>query len=375
MQWDIFCQVIDNHGDLGVCWRLAAQLGARGERVRLWVDDAAALAWMAPRGSTGVEVLAWSQPLAERDLAAVQAQPGQVGVEAFVCTLAPEFIAIKRHGTLALWGFDVKNSPEAPPAWFNLEYLTAEPYALRCHGLPSPVMQGPGAGLTKRFFYPGFSLGTGGLLRESDLTKRQAAFDRCAWLAEQGITLAPEEGITSLFCYEPEALGELLERLAQEKKPQRVLVTAGRAAKAVQATISNKNLRVPANTGAYLLSFSYLPYLTQPEFDHLLWASDFNCVRGEDSLVRALWAGKPFVWQIYPQSDGAHGPKLEAFLDWLQAPPDLRAFHRVWNGLQSGPLPEVNHATWQACVQAARERLLAQEDLATQLLACVSPSP
>ncbi|HEY0886111.1 MAG TPA: elongation factor P maturation arginine rhamnosyltransferase EarP, partial [Ramlibacter sp.] len=22
MLWDIFCKVIDNHGDIGVCWRL-----------------------------------------------------------------------------------------------------------------------------------------------------------------------------------------------------------------------------------------------------------------------------------------------------------------------------------------------------------------
>ena len=31
--WDIFCQVIDNHGDVGVCWRLARELAARGHTV------------------------------------------------------------------------------------------------------------------------------------------------------------------------------------------------------------------------------------------------------------------------------------------------------------------------------------------------------
>ena len=54
--WDIFCQVIDNFGDIGVCWRLAADLAARGHQVRLWVDDASALHWMAPQGAAGVEV-------------------------------------------------------------------------------------------------------------------------------------------------------------------------------------------------------------------------------------------------------------------------------------------------------------------------------
>ena len=61
--WDIFCRVIDNHGDLGVCVRLARQLAARGVSVRLWVDDASALAWMAPdvaQGSCpGLSVLPW----------------------------------------------------------------------------------------------------------------------------------------------------------------------------------------------------------------------------------------------------------------------------------------------------------------------------
>ena len=48
MQWDVFCRVIDNHGDLGVCWRLACHLAALGSAVRLWVDHATDLQWMAP---------------------------------------------------------------------------------------------------------------------------------------------------------------------------------------------------------------------------------------------------------------------------------------------------------------------------------------
>ena len=60
--WDIFCTVIDNHGDLGVCWRLTRQLRDAGQRVRLWVDDASALAWMAPTAhqEPGIEVRPWA---------------------------------------------------------------------------------------------------------------------------------------------------------------------------------------------------------------------------------------------------------------------------------------------------------------------------
>ena len=110
--------------------------------------------------------------------------------------------------------------------------------------------------------------------------------------------------------------------------------------------------------------------LTQVDFDHLLWACDLNFVRGEDSLVRALWAGQPLVWHIYPQHDDAHHAKLEAFLDWLQAPASLRVFHRAWNGIGSAAPVWPDAATlddWRGCVQSARQRLLTQPDLVTQL--------
>src|SRR3954454_18837709 len=107
------------------------------------------------------------------------------------------------------------------------------------------------------------------------------------------------------------------------------------------------------------MSVHYLPLMAQTEFDRLLWACDVNFVRGEDSLVRALWAGRPFVWQIYPQHDDAHHAKLQAFLDWMQAPLGLRRFHDGWNGFSS-TLPEFGPAEWADCAAAARDALLAQ---------------
>jgi uncharacterized repeat protein (TIGR03837 family) len=115
-----------------------------------------------------------------------------------------------------------------------------------------------------------------------------------------------------------------------------------------------------------------LPYLDQRAYDGLLWACDLNFVRGEDSLVRALWAGRPLVWQIYPQHDGAHHAKLAAWLDWLQAPPGLRAFHRAWSGAPAEPLPPLDEPAWRACVRAARARLMRQADLASQLIGFVA---
>ena len=356
MQWDIFCRVIDNHGDLGVCWRLACQLAATGERVRLWIDDATALRWMAPAGCEGVRVIDWLDDAAVGQAVAEPAP--DVLIEAFGCEPAPALIA--RFAGQSAHG-------ASHPAWINLEYLSAEPYVERLHGLPSPVFKGPGAGLTKRFFYPGFTPATGGLPREPDLPQRQAAFDRARWLAAQQIPWQGER-LVSLFCYEPPALAALLAQLAAGPEPTRLLVTAGRATQAVAAHFSDQGLPSPASAGAGALSISYLPYLSQPDFDHLLWACDLNFVRGEDSLVRALWAGAPLVWQIYPQDDDAHHAKLGAWLDWLGAPPSLRLFHHAWNGFGDGPLPALQtQGPWRENARVARERLRAQDDLLTQL--------
>jgi uncharacterized repeat protein (TIGR03837 family) len=376
LQWDIFCQVIDNFGDIGVCWRLAADLAGRGHRVRLWVDDASALAWMAPSGRDGVQVLPWAAPLA-LDGADLKKQPPDVLVEAFGCEIAPDFIAACAH--------HASTAGRQPPVWINLEYLSAEAYVERCHALPSLVQRGPAAGWTKWFFYPGFTDATGGLLREPDLAQRQARFDRSAWLAAQRIEVKPGEKLVSLFCYEPPALGAFLAQLAAQGldgAPVHLLVATGRATQAVQAVLADKDSFKPRLEAlgtlqpSNRLRITYLPLFSQTRFDHLLWACDLNFVRGEDSLVRALWAGKPFIWHIYPQDDDAHLLKLQAFLDRLDAPPSLRAFHAAWNqggaGLERIAIAPPDLPAWRNWADSSRTRLMAPDDLATRLLGFVA---
>ncbi|APW39022.1 hypothetical protein RD110_18910 [Rhodoferax koreense] len=369
MRWDIFCQVIDNFGDIGVAWRLAADLAGRGEQVRLWVDDARALAWMAPEGCAGVQVLAWAQAL---DVALVSGLPGSdVWVETFGCDLPAEFVAAGASRIAAGIG---------RPVWLNLEYLSAEPYVERSHALPSPARGAPVAGGMKWFFYPGFTPRTGGLLREPDLRQRQAAFDAPGWLAQLRPRLrweprsarpAAAARLVSLFCYEPAALAALLRQLDEAETPTHLLVTSGRATAAVQAILDDQNSFNRSINGRSQLSISYLPMLTQRDYDHLLWACALNFVRGEDSVVRAIWAGQPFVWQIYPQEDGVHHAKLDAFLDRLQAPASLRAAHHAWNGPAAGAaLPDIaqNLAGWRQTVHEAGAGFGAQADLVTALL-------
>lgn len=351
--WDIFCHVIDNWGDLGVCWRLATNLAALGQRVRLWADQCDPLDWMAPGARAGgfehIEVRHW--PRTDASALPPVLPPGDVLVEAFGCEIDPAWVA-------ALQPESAAGTPRR--VWLNLEYLSAEPWVERSHCLPSPVMSGPLAGRTKWFFFPGFTPATGGLLHEPDLAQRQQDFDRAGWRRQLGLSEGTEQPVLTLFCYEPPRLGELLRQPGL--RHAHWLVAPGRPAAALDQAWDGT---VPARRHA-------LPHVPQAEFDHLLWASDLNLVRGEDSLVRALWAGQAFVWNIYPQHDDAHHLKLEAFLDWLQAPASLSAFHRVWNGLDAGPLPEPDLPAWRACAQAARARLLAQDDLGSQLLRFVA---
>ncbi|WP_294000091.1 elongation factor P maturation arginine rhamnosyltransferase EarP [Sphaerotilus sp.] len=366
-RWDVFCRVIDNHGDLGVCWRLARDLAGRGARVRLWVDDAAALAWMAPDGSPGVQVLPWRDPLADE-------MPADVVIEAFGCDPPAAYVA--RMADAA------KTGPA--PLWINLEYLSAEPHVESLHGLASPQWSGPGSGLTKWFFFPGFTAATGGLLREPGLLARLDAHDRQATRASFGVgpneDKDEDEALMLLFGYTQPLLNDWLTLLAEAPTPTTLLVTPGYSARQVRAWQA-QHAGAPDTVGALRLHF--LPHVTQLEFDRLLWASDLNLVRGEDSLVRALWAGQPMLWQLYPQADGVHGDKLDAFLDVAldQTAPTLadplRRMARLWNGLDDpaglasawSALWPARRGAWADSAATRQRRWAGQPDLTSSLIA------
>jgi uncharacterized repeat protein (TIGR03837 family) len=375
-RWDVFCRVVDNLGDVGVCWRLACGLARRGQHVRLWIDEPGPLAWMAPGGEPGVQCVRWTTPWSPPQ---GLFEPGDVVVEAFGCELPGEVLAAMAQRSRTAAG---------APLWLDLEYLSAEPWVRRSHGLPSPQFHGPAAGLTRWFFFPGFEPGTGGLLREPGLLRTREAFDRDAWLAARGLARGAHERVLVVFCYDDApALARLPHAWHEATGDGRhlVLLTPGPAQRA------GAGLDWPAGTRVHAL-----PWRAQDDFDRLLWSADLATVRGEDSLVRAIWAGVPFLWQAYPQHDGAHAAKVEAMLDALAATDGLAApvaaAWRAWNataqafGSGAAQRPGVPESEWLlpplqpwgAAVRAWRSRLAAQPDLVSQLLAFASahgPAP
>ena len=368
----IFCKVVDNFGDIGICWRLARQL-QREHRVAvsLWVDDLASFRRICP----AVDPAAESQSIENvtvrhwrgQDDAYVPADVADIVIEFFACDIPPLYIEAMAQCT-------------PRPVWLNLEGLTAEEWVEGCHRLPS---MHPRLKLTKHFFFPGFTGQTGGLLREAGLeNERQAFLDqpglRRAFLHGLGLPDAEIDAmLVSLFCYPDAPVAEVFAAWQGGADKITCLVPEGVAAQAVAAFLD-----APAHAGAVAthgaLTVRVLPFVPQPDYDRLLWACDLNFVRGEDSWVRAQWAGKPFVWHIYPQDEHLHHKKLRAFLarfvpdidsaqrfmlHWNGAQPEAADWSALWSALLADRTRiEARSADWQA-------RMLANGDLASNLLA------
>lgn len=321
--WDIFCKVIDNYGDIGVSWRLASILHRDfGKQVRLFVDDLKALKTLVPETQLlqnqqeiqQINVVHWKENLKI-------AKPSGVVIEAFGCTLPAEFIEQMRI---------------YKPIWINLEYFSAEPWVQDFHQQPSRQANG----LDKMFFFPSILPATGGLMREADLLARKAAVVNSAhaW-SDLGLPTPDKKSFKiSLFAYENQGLESLLQIWSQSDQPIEVYLPNSRILTSALTVFPDLQPGQSYQLGQ--LTLHVLPFLPQNLYDHLLWLCDLNFVRGEESLVRAQWAGKPFIWHIYPTDDQAHWDKLHAFFEQYgnQLNPSARQalleFNQAWNHQQ-----------------------------------------
>jgi uncharacterized repeat protein (TIGR03837 family) len=328
-RWDIFCTVVDNFGDIGVTWRLARQLVAEhGATVRLWVDDLRAFERLCPQidinaaqqWQQGVEVRQWS---ADWQLT----EAADVVIAAFACQLPSAYM-------------EAMAEREKPPLWMNLDYLSAEDWVVGCHGLPSVKYKN----VQKFFFFPGFRKGTGGLLRESGLLERRRQFQQSPQAQQEflqglGIDRAPNAQLISLFAYENTGLASWLDTMAADSTPTHLLVPEGRILGDVERWLGVDGLKAGAVHVRDALTVQVLPFVRQDQYDLLLWSCDFNAVRGEDSFVRAQWAGRPLLWHIYRQDEDIHLDKLDAFLTLYTqglSEPAREAISGLWRAWNAG---------------------------------------
>ena len=371
LRWDVFCRVVDNLGDAAICWRLARQLANEYSlAVRLWIDQPQALSRLVPGARPGqmqdrVSIESWRDDDPRLSLPEPE-QLADVVIAGFECELPAGY----RHAMTS-----------RRPVWINLDYLSAQAWVDTHHGLPSPKSDG----LTEYFFFPGFTSESGGLLREADLIDRCERFDRdpparIDFLRSLGIDARPGERFMSLFCYPDSPVAELIDGLK---------AIEGQAS-AATGTPENWQLLIPEGIAPELSvrrGVRRVPFVSQTDYDRLLWSCDLNWVRGEDSLVRALWSGRPLIWQAYRQIGEAHRPKLEAMIDrWLKdaelpdpAATAWRKAHTAWNtapdpasrALITAALPPTLEQLPAIAAGARRWRTaqIGQSDLARRLVA------
>jgi len=369
-RWDIFCKIVDNFGDIGVCWRLAKQLNAEhGINIRLLIDDLNIARQLIPT----LDVTQRTQQIDSITIAAWDEnthfeQAGDTVIETFGCELPQQYLSLMQPDTV----------------WINLEYLSAEPWVEGFHAQHSKRGK-----LTRHFFFPGFTQATGGLLREHDIVEKNQNIAASRQLQTdflQQLNLPPDHDNASLtaslkvslFCYPHAPISQLLAAMANSGKQIICYVPATSILPNIAEFFGKDTVAAGDHLVSNNLSLHALPFLSQADYDKLLSICDINFVRGEDSWIRAIWAEKPFVWQPYLQTEDTHLTKLNAFLDLFYADCEAAAkqaaiaLHQAWSSEQLAVqtwqhyLSNIN--TLKTFTTLETRTLAAQTDLATNLV-------
>ena len=365
-RWDIFCKIVDNFGDIGVCWRLAKQLEhEHGINVRLWIDDLNIARQLIPSLDTAQSTqLIDNITIAIWDENSRFEQAAEVVVEAFGCGLPESYLAMMQPDYI----------------WINLEYLSAEPWVEGFHARNSKR-----GNLTRHFFFPGFTQATGGLLREHDLVEsnRKIASDRqlqSDFFRQLNLNLNDGNATLkiSLFSYPHAPISDLLSAMTDSTTKINFYAPATSILPEIAAFFGKKSIAAGDHLSRNNLNLYVLPFLSQADYDKLLASCDINFVRGEDSWIRAIWAGKPFIWQPYWQTEDTHLIKLKAFLDVFYsgcedaAQQATIAMHNAWASEQITVSTWQNYlnniSTLETFTTQQTSALASQPDLATNLV-------
>ena len=279
---DIFCQVIDNYGDVGVAYRLAREFKRvyPNKKLRFVINQIEELNLI--RKSEDIEIILY------KDISKIENSADLI-IESFGCEIPKEYMdkALKNSKLI-----------------INLEYFSAEKWVDDFHLQESFL----GGNLKKYFFIPGLSEESGGILLDNEFLERKKKVEanKEYYLEKFGIK-EKYDLIGSVFSYEKN-FDSLIEELKKLDKKIILLILSEKTQKNFIKYFDNGN-------NYDKIKFVKLPFFTYDKYEELLALCDFNLVRGEDSFVRALLLGKPFLWHIYPQDENTHIEKLESFLE------------------------------------------------------------
>ncbi|WP_429190253.1 elongation factor P maturation arginine rhamnosyltransferase EarP [Fusobacterium sp. PH5-44] len=299
---DIFCKIIDNFGDIGVVYRLTKELrNAYGNKlnIRIIINKLEEFIAINPN----IKDVDYQQ------------------VENFICIKEKyfeeniEFLSVSDI-IIEAFGYKLpetyeKMAYEKSKLIINLEYLTGEQWAKDFHLKESIIP----SKITKKIFYiPGFSPESGGLLI-SDKIKKKVNKNKDFY---QEKYFGDIEGYKnklkgSIFTYEKNFI-PLLESLNRLDEESILLLMGNKTQESVKKVLGEfkKGFGNKYKYGKIIMKFQ--EFLSQEEYEEVIQTADFNFVRGEDSIVRGLISGVPFLWHIYCQKDYIHMEKLNGFL-------------------------------------------------------------
>lgn len=275
---DLFCKVIDNYGDAGFCLRLCRDLTRYERKVRLFCDNLDVLRTIITNDDLSNPLLQISEwPYSDY-------QPSDTVIEAFSCR--PEKYLLEK----------IK---ERKSRVIELDYLSAEKWIEGCHKKPSFS-----DGINSFFFFPGFTKNSGGLIIEDDYLQKIKNHSK-------NFT---NKLTVSYFSYLNKNLEKFIKVCQNSSYSFEILAFDGLPLRNLN-NILGTDIAPSENYVQGNITFTAKEMVPQNEYDDILISSDLNLVRGEDSIVRAMISGRPFLWQIYPQTEDTHREKMNALFD------------------------------------------------------------
>lgn len=313
---DIFCDIIDNYGDIGFVYRLARGLYKKQDslKINVFLNNISSFGAINKRIDAAKKIQSVEginyynlDKLSRADFR--QIIPGQIAIEAFACELPKEYLINYKNNLRII---------------INLEYFTCETWTKEYHMQSSYTHL---EGVKKFFYFPGIHHWSGGLIYTENRFENQSEFISLInrYGKVQVEVTEPKVVFGSIFSYEHN-FNNFLDTLNDygiESEKKIYLMVFG----------EKSNITSLQNTDN--IKIIPMDYLNQEDYDKVLSMCDFNLVRGEESFARALLSGKPFLWHAYCQDMGTHMEKVEGFMKFIASLDTQTNIHMYENTMRN----------------------------------------